>query len=77
MVMEFILTLMERDTKAIGGKISKMVLEKKLGLMGLVIKVIIDKEENQDKENLNGLMVRNMKGTFSKIIFMERVLSVC
>ncbi len=73
MDMALILILMGLSTKAIGKKISKMDWERKLGLMELVTKVIIDKVENQVKANLDGQMDQNMKVTFSRIIFMEKV----
>ncbi len=73
MAMALTLTLMELSMKATGKKISKMGLVKKHGLMGLVTKVITNKEGNQDMESLNGQMAQSMKGSSWKTIYTERV----
>ena len=73
MVMEHTHILMGLNTKAIGKKISKMAQAKKRGLITRAIKETIVKAENLGKENLDGLMVQNMKDIFMRIIYMEKV----
>ena len=58
--------------KDFGKKINKNEMEKKSGLMVLVMKENIKKERNQDMGNLNGLMVVLMKEILRIIILMAK-----
>ena len=58
--------------KEIGKKINRMGLGKKVGLMGLHMKGIINKEKKVDKENSNGLMGVPMMVNLRIIILMEK-----
>ena len=51
-------TLTEPSTKVIGSKTSNMEMERKFGLMALVIKASTKKGKNMAKANLIGLMVQ-------------------
>ena len=69
-VMEFIHMLTVLVMKVIGKKISKKVMEKKLGLMALRMKEIILMVKKAEKVFLDGQMGVCMKGNFWIIILM-------
>ena len=60
MALEDISTLMALSTKETGRKINSTDMEKKLGLMELVMKVITKTERRTERVNLCGLMVQHM-----------------
>ena len=61
MDMAYIHILMEQNMKDIGKKINKMEKEKKVGLMVLLMKEIINLEKKVGKEFSNGQMEVHMK----------------
>lgn len=62
---------MELNILVSGRMINKMVLEKRYGLIKLVMKENTYREESTVKEFSNGLMVQNIVDSFNKIIYME------
>jgi hypothetical protein len=56
MALEFIVILMEPSMKAIGKKISNMVMDLKHGQMGLNMKGNMYKVKNMELEDSHGLM---------------------
>jgi hypothetical protein len=69
---ENIYILMAHHIMEIGMKINSMVMEWKLGLMGLVIKDFTIMEKNKELDNLNGQMVLLIKEISKRIIFMVK-----
>jgi hypothetical protein len=73
MAMDPIHIPMVQDMKAIGKKINKTGLVKKLGQILPAMRVSISRGRNLVMENLNGQMARNIKVSFMRIISMAKV----